>query len=54
MRTGGGGVTRKKLMPLLLDTEENHIRWLEQQLRLIGMVGMPNYLQCQMKLGTAG
>lgn len=50
----GDFVTREKLMPLLLDTEENHIRWLEQQLRLIGMVGMPNYLQCQMKLGTEG
>lgn len=47
-------VTREKLMPLLLDTEEDHIHWLEQQLRLIDMVGMPNYLQSQMKVGTAG
>ena len=47
-------VTREKLMPLLLDTEEDHIHWLEQQLRLIDMVGMTNYLQSQMKVGTAG
>ncbi|MFT3758570.1 bacterioferritin [Thauera sp.] len=47
-------VTREKLMLLLLDTEEDHIHWLEQQLRLIDMVGMPNYLQSQMKVGTAG
>ncbi|ENO90499.1 bacterioferritin [Thauera linaloolentis] len=47
-------VTRDRLMPLLLDTEQDHIHWLEQQLRLIGMVGLQNYLQSQMKPGTAG
>lgn len=45
-------VTREKLMPLLDDTEEDHVHWLEQQLRLIGMVGLPNYLQSQMKPGV--
>lgn len=44
-------VTREKLLPLLDDTEEDHVHWLEQQLRLIGMVGLQNYLQSQMKPG---
>jgi len=40
--------TRAALQPLLYDTEEDHARWLEQQLRLIKMIGLPNYLQAQM------
>ena len=32
----------------LKDTEEDHAHWLEQQLRLIDMIGLPNYLQSQM------
>ena len=36
------------LMPLLTDTEEDHAYWLEQQLRLIRMLGLSNYLQAQM------
>lgn len=44
-------VTREKLLPLLADTEEDHVHWLEQQLRLIKLVGMQNYLQSQMKPG---
>lgn len=40
--------TREVLMPMLVDTEEDHARWLEQQLRLIGLVGLPNYLQSQL------
>ena len=31
----------------LKDTEEDHAYWLEQQLRLIKLVGMQNYLQSQ-------
>jgi len=39
--------TRHLLMPLLTDTEEDHMHWLEQQLGLIGRVGLQNYLQSQ-------
>ena len=35
-------------MPLLEDTEQDHIYWLEQQLRLIDKIGLPNYLQSVM------
>jgi bacterioferritin len=41
-------VTREILEPLLDDTEEDHAHWLEQQLGLIDLVGLPNYLQSQM------
>lgn len=41
-------VTRKMLCQQLEDTEEDHAHWLEQQLRLIDMVGIQNYLQSQM------
>ena len=37
--------TRRILTGLLFDTEEDHTRWLEQQLRLIGMIGLENYQQ---------
>ncbi|MGB0732234.1 MAG: bacterioferritin [Pontibacterium sp.] len=40
--------TREILEKLLEDTEEDHTYWLEQQLRLIKMVGIENYLQTQM------
>lgn len=40
-------VTREMLVEQLKDTEEDHAHWLEQQLRLIDMVGLPNYLQSQ-------
>lgn len=40
--------TRQILMPLLSDTEEDHMYWLEQQLGLIERVGLPNYLQSQL------
>jgi len=44
-------VTRSNLLPLLSDTEEDHVYWLEQQLRLIDMTGLQNYLQSQMEPG---
>ncbi|MCE8021045.1 bacterioferritin [Halomonas sp. MCCC 1A11036] len=40
--------TRNVLLGLLADTEEDHAYWLEQQLRLIKMLGKPNYLLSQM------
>lgn len=40
--------TRQNLMPLLKDTEEDHMHWLEQQLGLIRRVGIQNYSQSQM------
>ena len=41
-------VTREMLVVQLKDTEEDHAHWLEQQLRLIDMIGLSNYLQSQM------
>ena len=40
--------TRKLLLNLLDDTEQDHTYWLERQLRLIEQIGLPNYLQSQM------
>lgn len=40
--------SREVLVKLLFDTEEDHVYWLEQQLSLMGKVGMHNYLQSQM------
>lgn len=40
-------VTRDMLVELLDDTEMDHAHWLEQQLRLIKLLGLPNYLQSQ-------
>ena len=41
-------VTRDTLQALLEDTEKDHAHWLEQQLGLIKIIGLPNYLQSQM------
>lgn len=40
--------TREMLEVLLDDTEVDHAYWLEKQLGLIKMLGLPNYLQSQM------
>lgn len=40
--------TREILEQLLDDTEDDHAYWLEKQLRLIDLIGLPNYLQSQM------
>jgi len=37
--------SRRILTELLKDTEEDHIHWLEVQLRLIAQAGLHNYLQ---------
>lgn len=41
-------VTREILLEQLIDTEEDHAHWLEQQLRLIEIIGLQNYLQSQL------
>ena len=40
-------VSRDLLLVQLRDTEEDHAHWLEQQLRLIGLLGLENYQQSQ-------
>ncbi|MCL1622806.1 bacterioferritin [Moraxella sp. Tifton1] len=40
-------VTRDMLVSQLEDTEKDHTHWLEKQLRLIDLMGLPNYLQTQ-------
>jgi len=40
--------SRRMLLKLLEDTEMDHAYWLEQQLGIIGRIGLPNYLQSQM------
>lgn len=40
-------VTRDMLVQQLIDTEEDHAHWLEQQLNLIENMGLQNYLQSQ-------
>jgi bacterioferritin len=39
--------TRSTLEPLLKDTEEDHLYWLQKQLSLINKIGLENYLQSQ-------
>ena len=41
-------VTRDFLVDQLKDTEEDHAHWLEQQLRLIELMGLKNYKQSQL------
>jgi bacterioferritin len=46
-------VSRDMLVTQLEDTEMDHAYWLEQQIRLIDLVGLQNYQQSQMKPGSA-
>jgi bacterioferritin len=41
-------VSRDILMTLLDDTERDHAHWLEQQLKLISLLGLENYIQSQL------
>lgn len=45
-------VSRDMLQVQLEDTEVDHAYFLEKQLRLIEMIGLPNYLQSQMGSGS--
>ncbi len=45
-------VSRDMLAAQLEDTEMDHAYWLEQQLKLIKLVGLENYQQSQMKQGA--
>jgi bacterioferritin len=36
------------LEKLLIDTEEDHVYWLEKQLGLIDKIGLQNYIQSYM------
>lgn len=44
----GDYVSREGLEKMLDDTEDDHAHWLEQQLGLIEMVGLKNFLQAQL------
>ena len=48
-----GDYVSRELFEDILDSEEEHIDFLETQLELIGKVGLPNWLQSQMGDGPA-
>ena len=48
---GVGDYVSRDLFRRILDSEEEHIDWLETQLELIGKVGIANYQQSQMGSG---
>ncbi|HCC43823.1 MAG TPA: bacterioferritin, partial [Gammaproteobacteria bacterium] len=43
-----GDYGSRDLLNRILISEEEHIDWLETQLKLISDTGLPNYLQAQM------
>ena len=48
-----GDYVSRELLEGILESEEEHIDWLETNLGLIDKVGLQNYLQSQMGEGTA-
>ncbi|WP_226702434.1 bacterioferritin [Microbulbifer elongatus] len=44
----------RELLQKILDSEEEHVDWLETQLSLIDKVGLQNYLQTQMASASEG
>ena len=48
----GDYVTRQILVAQMKDTEEDHTHWLEQQLRLIKLIGLERYQQSRMGDGA--
>ena len=44
-----GDYVSRQLFREILDSEEDHVDWLETQLELIGKVGLENYIQSQMR-----
>ncbi len=49
----GDFVSRAVLLAQLKDTEEDHAHWLEQQLGLIRMLGIENYLTARLREDAA-
>lgn len=47
-RDKGDNVTRELLERLLVDTESDHIFWMESQLKVISDIGVDNYLAQQL------
>lgn len=50
----GDFVSRAMLQTQLKDTEEDHAHWLEQQLGLIRLLGVENYLTAQLRAEKSG
>ena len=47
-----GDFVSRDLFAAILESEEEHIDWLETQLQLIERVGLPNYCQSHMQEGS--
>lgn len=47
--TNGDNASRELLAGLLVDTEQDHINWLEAQVHLIGQLGSQRYLAQQIR-----
>jgi len=48
-----GDYVSRELLEDILESEEEHIDWLETQLELVGKVGLENWLQSQMGEGPS-